>query len=157
MCAAGGVRPRWLEGRWKKRKKSLYPSKWREILAEKDTDLTRFASEVAREAGCSPGAVEYWRHARVAIAEMEEAERKRKANEPVHCTRCGFLGEEQNPIGQSGLCLYCRLIMRGVNLLHWYESGAAEEYLRRYRDGHGNECGKRDGQVGGDEASGVCV
>ena len=133
------MRPRWTEGKWIKRKKSLYPSKWREILAERDTDPTRFASEVAREVGCSPGAVDYWRHARMAIAEMEEAERKRKANEPVHCTRCGFLAEEENPIGQSGLCLYCRLQQRGVNLLWWYSSGAAFEYLENRRSGREDE------------------
>jgi len=154
VCAAGRVTPRWFApgGR---RKKKLYPSKWREVLAEKDTDLSRVATAVAAEVGCSPGAVEYWRRARVAIAEMEEA--KRKAKGTVHCTRCGFLEDEENPIGQSGLCLYCRLQMRGVNLLQWYASGAAAEYLRRQRDGYGNECGKRDGQVGGDEASGLHV
>ena len=151
MCAAGGVRSV-LRRRSGRRKRQYRDSKWAEVLALVD-DGQRSCRQVAREVGCSESAVYYWRHARVAIAEMEEAERKRKANEPVHCTRCGFLGEEQNPIGQSGLCLCCRLMMRGVNLLHWYASGAAEEYLRRQRDGYG----KRDDSVGGDEASGVCV
>jgi hypothetical protein len=107
------------------------------VLAEKDTDLSRVATAVAAEVGCSPGAVEYWRRARVAIAEMEEA--KRKGSGTVHCTRCGFLGDEENPIGQSGLCLYCRLQMRGVNLLWWYSSGAAFEYLKNRRSGREDE------------------
>ena len=127
-----------------RRKKRQYrDSKWAEVLARVD-DGQRSCRQVAREVGCSESAVYYWRHERPRRTEMER-ERARLAKmgrERVKCTRCGFLGDEENPIGQSGLCLYCRLQMRGVNLLHWYASGAAAEYLRRQRDGHGNECGK---------------
>ena len=145
MCGAPRV------NQYKRRTKTRYRSKWGKILARQD-DGQRPVRQVAAEVGCSESVVYYWRRVRVAIAERAREEEKRGITQ-VHCTRCGFLGEEQNPIGQSGLCLYCRLIMRGVNLLHWYASGAAEEYLRRQRDGYG----KRDDSVGGDEASGVCV
>ena len=41
------------------------------------------------------------------------------------CTRCQFISKPQNPVGDDGLCLWCRLEMRGVNLLEWHESGEA--------------------------------
>ena len=115
------------------RSKKPYPSKWRVILEKADDG--RPAQEIAKEVGCSQGAVLYWRSERVRIAAWEG---KKKAGEGERrCTRCGLAGEEQNPIGQSGLCLWCRLEIRGVSLLRWYASGAAEEYLRRQRNGYG--------------------
>lgn len=42
------------------------------------------------------------------------------------CKRCGLLGEPRNPVDEeSGLCLYCRLELAGVDLLAWHEMGGA--------------------------------
>jgi hypothetical protein len=37
------------------------------------------------------------------------------------CTRCGWPGWEFNPLGQNGLCLWCRVEMSGqtVRQLFW--------------------------------------
>lgn len=52
-----------------------------------------------------------------------------------HCTRCTFIEElPLNPIDKTGICLYCRLLERGVNLLDYHESGEWMRYLKEYND-----------------------
>jgi len=87
---------------------------WASKLASVD-DGTRPAEEVARELGYVVALVIYWRE-------------RRAAEERVRCRRCGLLAEERNPV-EGGLCLWCRLELQGVDLLEWYESGAAVEEL----------------------------
>jgi len=55
--------------------------------------------------------------------------RARSREEEGRCTRCKFLGEEGNPVGPGGLCLWCRLEERGVSLLEFHQSGMAVELL----------------------------
>lgn len=45
------------------------------------------------------------------------------------CTRCGFLGEERNPIGEDKLCLWCELEQAGMSVLEFHQSGCAVEML----------------------------
>lgn len=49
--------------------------------------------------------------------------------EAGRCTRCGFLGEERNPIGAGGVCLWCELEQAGMSVLEFHQSGGALEML----------------------------
>ena len=39
------------------------------------------------------------------------------------CERCGFLSDEKIPVGDDGLCLWCRLTVEGCDWAEFYESG----------------------------------
>ena len=43
--------------------------------------------------------------------------------EPRRCSRCEFLHDEKIPVGEDGLCLWCRLTLAGVDLRDFYTSG----------------------------------
>jgi len=61
---------------------------------------------------------------------LRQAAAEQYARGRTNCTRCTFLGDDRNPIGKDGLCLWCRLEMTGVNLLEYHESGAALQMLQ---------------------------
>lgn len=43
--------------------------------------------------------------------------------EPRRCSRCEFLHEERIPVGEDGLCLWCRMALAGVDPHDFYTSG----------------------------------
>lgn len=45
-------------------------------------------------------------------------------SEPLRCRRCEFLDDERVPIGEDGLCLWCRMALTGVDTHEFYTSGA---------------------------------
>lgn len=73
-------------------------------------DGTRSVREIAKASGQRP------------IRVKEKLENAKRAGRE-RCRRCDFLSEEVNPVGEDGLCLWCRVEGRGWNLLEWYESG----------------------------------
>jgi len=97
-------------------KRGAEKKRWKSRLFKCD-DGTRPVEEVAEEAGCQREVVVYWRRRR------DEASR-------LKCRRCTLLDSESNPVDEeSGLCLWCRLEMAGVELREFYESGAAAVVL----------------------------
>lgn len=91
----------------------------RELLATGWANRTGAA--IAAEARCSRGTVYDVRRETREREERERIERGRK------CHRCEFYEEVRNPVGEDGLCLWCRLEGQGVSLLEFHESGAAVE------------------------------
>jgi len=52
---------------------------------------------------------------------------RRQNRTEVRCQRCGFLGWKENPLGEDGLCLWCRLESEGRDLREMAESGRLRE------------------------------
>lgn len=50
--------------------------------------------------------------------------------------RCQLIPDERNPLGFTGLCLYCRLEQKGIDLLDWHESGDAARYYNGNHTGN---------------------
>jgi len=78
---------------------------------------------VAEKVGCEPETVEWVREEIV-----------RRGREVVRCDRCDMIEEEGNPLAPVKVdgrteewCALCRLERAGVNLLEFFESGAAVE------------------------------
>jgi hypothetical protein len=47
----------------------------------------------------------------------------------LRCRRCRFFGDEKVPIGDDGLCLWCRLALQDIVPADFYESGAWREVV----------------------------
>ena len=45
------------------------------------------------------------------------------------CPRCSLIPWPENPLTDSGLCLWCDLERRGIDLLDWHQSGQAQTHL----------------------------
>ena len=91
-------------------------------------DGTMTALEVGKRVGCSARSVKQWR------AERREREKLRLSlsgeGESVEvCSKCGFPDSEKVPVGDDGLCLWCRGMAQGVNLAEFYTSGAWQEVV----------------------------
>lgn len=83
----------------------------------------RIGREIAAEAGCSAGTVYAVRR------ERREREERELIRQGQRCRRCEFYEEPKNPVGDDGLCLWCRLEGQGIDLLAFHESGAAAALL----------------------------
>lgn len=79
--------------------------------------------EVAEALGCSASYVQILRRQSVSPGQIK-------------CTRCGFLHEDKIPVGEDGLCLWCREMVAGRDPRALYDSGAwqAETDWRGIRD-----------------------
>lgn len=60
-----------------------------------------------------------------------EAKREWRRQEDVdkrmqrRCSRCTIFGDQENPVGEDGLCLWCRLEMNEVIVREFFEDGGA--------------------------------
>lgn len=45
------------------------------------------------------------------------------------CERCGFASDEKSPVGNDGICLWCRLFVNGIDCQTFYTSGAWQEVI----------------------------
>jgi len=96
----------------------------------------RSTVEIAREVGCHLTTVQRWK--RRWLGEQGREERKR-------CSRCGILGDEENPVGEEGLCLWCRVEEAGWCVRDWLEAGRPFDFasLGCARDRQGDGGGRR--------------
>ena len=76
-----------------------------------EDDGTSLSSDVAEALDCSLSYVQYLRR-QVEIACQ------------ARCSRCGFLHEEKIPVGDDGMCLWCRETVAGRDPRDLYESRA---------------------------------
>lgn len=84
---------------------------------------------IAAEVGCSTGLVYDVKR------EIRGCEERKCIREGQRCRRCEFYEEPRNPVGEDGLCLWCRLEGQGIDLLAFHESGAALALLGARRLG----------------------
>ena len=80
---------------------------------------------IARHAGMTANQVA--RYGKTALP--PDLRRSRTIAQRDRCPRCELIPWPENPRTPSGLCLWCELETRGVDLLTWHESGAAQPHI----------------------------
>jgi len=75
----------------------------------------RGTAKIAAEVGCHRTTVRMWK--RKWLADREDGRGRKR------CVWCGILGEDVNPIGEEGLCLWCRVEAAGWRVIDWLAEG----------------------------------
>lgn len=79
--------------------------------------------EIAQEVGCSVSLVQ--------VVRRRRWDGGLEVKDGRHCERCEFMGWERNPVGDDGLCLWCRLETQGFDLRELFENGEMRKILDR--------------------------